>query len=255
MLFTTTERDKGLAARIIEGFQIGAIVAVFLFVAAPKAFGAPYGLGKSLGVSERDAFLKELSEKQEGYDAISARVKEKKKFAMLSEVIETEGRIILKKPNLLYWEIESPERIIAAVNGKVMTIYQVQAGKARRVNLSTDFAARQAMRFFSAAITFSAGKLEREFDTLVYDQGESVVIELSPRSSIWKKHLGGVFIWFDKKSGAPERFVVDWKKRGLIETYFSEIELNPVVDTALFTLHLPDGVRVIESDFSRDEME
>jgi outer membrane lipoprotein-sorting protein len=231
-------------------------VAILLSAISPAhAFGAPTELGDPLGPEESELLLKRLEELQAGFDAISARAIQHKRLAILDEEVKTDGHVILKKPALMRWEVLTPERIIATSDGDVMVVYHVALKQARRIDLSTDFSAKQTMRFFSSVMTSSFDGFAKDFNLSVFQTPDDIIISLSPKSSLLSKYLGSVVIWFGKLSGVPERFTVDWKKRGTIETIFEDIEINPVIDEGLFTLEIPKGVFIIESGLKDDEIE
>ncbi len=232
-------------------------VSLLLFSSNVRASGLAEGLEEPLNEQESKTALERLKELQQDLDSFSARAMQTKRLSMLSEEINTEGHVLLKRPNFMRWETVIPERIIATADGKSMIIYHVDLKRARRLDLSTDFSARHTMRFFSSVMASSFDGFSKDFRLSVYKSPGSIVVDLKPKSSMWARYLGGMTIWFDTDSGVPSKFVVDWKKRGEIETVFDNIKVNPVVEGGAFDAKLPDYVVVIEPDLADDfdEME
>ncbi len=212
-------------------------------------------LGTPLGEQESKAVLIQLEGLQKDIYSFSARTRQKKRLTMLSEEIETEGHIILKRPNLMRWETVTPERIIATTDGETMTLFHVDSNRARSFDLSGNFSARHMMRFFALVMTSSFDGFSKDFFLTVFKAPHAIIVNIKPRSSIWAKYLGGMIIWYNVENGVPSKFAVDWKKRGEIETLFEEVEINPVLEEGVFDTSLPEGVTVTRSDFADDEME
>src|SRR3989338_10012423 len=100
------------------------VVYLCLIVFAPVVSGSnnnegslPKPLGKPLTSEEMAEAIGRLKDSQKNIDAISASVSQTKKNPLLKEEITTEGTIVLKKPNLLHWDIARPERLTTIADG------------------------------------------------------------------------------------------------------------------------------------------
>jgi len=89
--------------------------------------GTPPSAAATEGVLDsggRAALLKEIKERQGSIEAISLSIHQTRDLALLEKPLEIEGRVILKRPNLLRWETTAPERSITVIGVETMTVYR-----------------------------------------------------------------------------------------------------------------------------------
>lgn len=201
-----------------------------------------------LSREEASAAIERIGELQKDINAITARAFQKKKTALTEREIDAEGTITLKKPNLLYWEVERPEKVIIVADGKRLWVYHPSLKEVQRYLLSGDMAARSTMEFFSSSMAMTIEKLEKKFEVVVYHPSESYVFELRPRSKIAMKHLSAIYIWYREKDGIPVRFEVIGQKDSRTVTTFNDISINPEIADGLFHFEVPKGVRITNED-------
>ena len=190
---------------------------------------------------------------QENIDSFKARVFQNKKTNLFREEINTVGDITVKKPNLLYWEVEKPEKAIIVVDGEKIWIYHPELKEVQRLFLSQNFTARYAMKFFSSSIKETLKRIEKKFHLVVYDDSVNYLLELKPRSKLTKKYLSLIHIWIRKKDGIPVRFETMGKKKSHTVTIFKNVTINPKIEKDLFLFKIPKGVKVLSEDEDDDE--
>lgn len=197
-----------------------------------------------LNEEEAARALDTLRKLQEKNDVITAKIFQKKTTALTEEDIETAGVITLKKPNLLYWEIVSPESSIIVVDGERLWMYNPALKEVKRQVFSKNRNARFTMKFFFSMMEMSLEKLNKRFDVSVYHPEGSYVLELRPKSRMVKKHLSVIYIWNREEDGIPVRFEVFGKKNNHTITTLQDISVNPEINDDIFQFIVPTGVRV-----------
>ncbi|MFQ5901088.1 MAG: outer membrane lipoprotein chaperone LolA [Thermodesulfobacteriota bacterium] len=203
---------------------------------------------QSLNKEDATLAIERIKELQKDIEAITARVSQKKSSKLTEKDIETEGTITLKKPNLLYWEVEIPERVIIVVDGKRLWVYHPALKEVKRELLSRNVAARYTMDFFSSSMEMSIEKLEKRFEVAVYHPSDNYVFELRPKSKIAAKYLTVIYIWYREKDGVPVRFEVVGKKNNRTVTDLNKVSINPDIEKELFHFKVPEGVKIISED-------
>lgn len=225
------------------------VVTVTLAASAPAA--TP--LSAPLGPEEAREAMERIREMHASVESISASVSQVKRSPLVEEDMVTSGTLVLKKPNLLYWEVRSPERTVIVVDGRTMWVYVPAIEEVRKKDLRADARARRAMGFFSSSIDLSGGDLSDgefsgSFDVTLYDVDERWAVVLVPKSRIARRYLKSLRVWYRKSDGVPVGFDVIGRKGDETETLLTAISVNPEVDSALFEFDPPDGVRVVDED-------
>lgn len=201
-------------------------------------------LTKPLDSNEVTEVVKTIKSLQENIEVITAHVYQKKKTTLLKKEVETEGTITLKKPNLLYWDVTKPERLITIVDGKIMWVYNPDLKEVQRFILADQFMARQAMYFFSSAMSISVDETGKRFDITVYNPDNNFVFEMKPKSSMVARYLAVMYIWYKKGEGVPFKFEVIGKKGNITITEFKDIVVNPPIKENIFHFDVPVDVRI-----------
>lgn len=234
----------------IKNAIVFATAMLSLIVPLASAADSTPDLGLPLDSAEAKAAIERLKEIQSGIDTLVAYVRQKKVIPLLVQDINTEGKILLKKPNLLRWEIQRPEELLVVIDGKVLWQYRPQAEEATKLILSQNTAARYTMELFFSTMNLSldGDGLSKRFSVAVYMVSDSTVISLKPKSIIAGKYLNHILIWINTREGTPEKFEVEGRKGSVTITEFSDVKVNKEVKDDAFKFLPPKGVRVIAMD-------
>tara|TARA_B100000315_G_scaffold211919_1_gene209000 strand:- start:796 stop:1530 length:735 start_codon:yes stop_codon:yes gene_type:complete len=232
-------------------------IIVFILLSFPPIVGSEETYfklpGQPLGREEAIFAIERIRELQKDIKVITAKVFQRKRTRFTKNDIVSEGTITLKKPNLLYWKVESPERIIVVVDGKRFWLYHPELKEVQRHFLAQNMAARFSMDFFSSSIKVSLKELEKKFKVAIYSPPGIYLLELKPRSKFTAKYLSKISIWYRKEDGVPVRFEVTGQKNNYTVTTFKKISINPKIEKGLFDFIVPEGVEIINED--EDEFE
>ncbi|MBI3397637.1 MAG: outer membrane lipoprotein chaperone LolA [Deltaproteobacteria bacterium] len=203
-----------------------------------EVLGAPL---ETKAMAEAENKIKDV---QKNIDAVSAVVYQRKKNQLLKNEIATEGTIILKRPNLLHWEVKKPEPLTIIVDGKIMWVYHPDVKEAQKYILSEQFIARQTMEFFSSAMAMSLEEIGKRFDIAAYNPNDSLIFEMRPKSSMAAKYLTAIYIWYKDGEGVPYKFEVIDKNGNSTVTELRDIVLNPSINASAFHFDIPKGVTI-----------
>jgi outer membrane lipoprotein-sorting protein len=234
---------------MMRGFLSAFLILVFL--SAP-AFAEDALSGVLLDGEQTKVAIEKLRTQHAGIESFSAVTLQTRSSALLDQELRTEGVIVLKKPNLLRWDIERPSRLVIAVDGAVMWIYRPDRKEVEKRILSDDPVARYAMKFFASTMNFSMRRLSKRFFVELYRGDGVIILSLRPRSKMAARHLESISIWYSESDGSPVRLVLRSKNKGITTTEFAKVRLNVEVDTQSFTLVLPDDVLVIGQEEDED---
>ncbi|MEK6758846.1 MAG: outer membrane lipoprotein carrier protein LolA [Deltaproteobacteria bacterium] len=220
------------------------LISVATLFAPVYALGIEKGRrGQPLGLSEAGAALKRLSGLQAGISSMTARTVQTKTSPLLEGVVRTDGRIWIKRPAFLKWEIDRPERLVIVADAESMTVYRPKAREATRRLLANDMSARYTMEFFSSGMTLSMEELSKRFSVSVYSQAASTVVELRPKSRLAGRFLKKAVIAYSP-DGIPEWFEVENANGAITRTELGSVDVNTEIPQAAFKLQLPGDVVV-----------
>lgn len=229
------------------------LISVFLVASAFAGDGVGGALpGRLLSVADSKATIEKLRVQHAGIETFSAVTLQKRSSALLAEEVRTEGAILLKKPNLLRWDIERPLRLMIAVDGTAMWIYRPDKKEVEKRVLSDDPVARYAMEFFSSTMNFSMERLSKRFFVELYKNDGSIILALRPRSKMASRHLESINIWYREEDGSPMRLVLKSKNKGITITEFKKVRLNVEAKAERFSLVLPGDVLIAGQDDGED---
>jgi outer membrane lipoprotein carrier protein len=203
--------------------------------------------GRMISGAERDRWFEAVRERQKGITGLSAAVVQRKRDPLLKNEVVSRGKLSFRKPALLRWEVESPERRIVVMDGRTVTTYYPTRKEAERRDMRDDFASRAALGFFESGISASLPELERRFHVDLFRSDDKVVLRLIPRSKMLSRAVASIRIHQDPAEGRPRRIVVEGVRGDRTETTFSGVSLNPDFPPDTFALRLGPEVRVTEA--------
>ena len=202
---------------------------------------------KAISGAERDRWFAEDRERQKRVTGLSAVVVQRKRDPLLRDEAVSRGKLWFRKPDLLRWEVESPERRIVVMDGRTVTTYFPERKEAERSGMRDDFASSAALGLFESGIFTSLPELERRFQVDLFRSDNEVVLRLIPRSWMLSRVIASIRIHQDPVEGMPRRIVVEGVRGDRTETTFSGVILNPEFPPDTFTLRLGPEVRVTET--------
>ena len=203
--------------------------------------------GKRISGAERDRWFTEARDRQKGITGFSAAVVQRKRDPLLKNEAVSRGKVSFRKPALLRWEVESPERSIVVMDGRTVTTYYPTRKEAERRDMQDDFTSRVALGFFDSGISASLTELERRFHVDLFRSDDEVVLRLIPRSKMLSRVIASIRVHQDPVEGRPRRIVVEGARGDRTETTFSGLMLNPDFPPDTFVLRLGPEVGVTET--------
>jgi outer membrane lipoprotein-sorting protein len=197
---------------------------------------------REVSAEEKQKIFERLKELQKDIHSMHATVNQEKQLSVLKKKIQVKGTIIMAKPNMLRWDVTMPEKSITVIDGETMTVYHPTAKEAQVYNLSEDFVARNTMSFFATAMGGNLNEMEKKFTVTVFRNDGKIVFKLIPLSSIARKYLSDIAVYYDEVTGLPGGFEVTTPKGDRTITKLADIKINPEIKPDTFELKLPGDV-------------
>jgi len=222
-----------------------------LFSASPGMSGQ-LDLGEPLDAAEAASAFDRIKNAQAGIDSVLARVRQTKSSPLLDKDIVTEGSVLLKKPDLMRWEIVSPQKMVVVADGEALWVYRPAKRDATKRLLAGDMVARYTVGFLSSSMNFSLDEISKNFKLLTYVKDDATIILFQPKSKMLSRFLKDLKIFYGP-DGLPRRFEVQTKDGSTTSTEIGEVVVNSVKDNTPFSLKLPSGtvVRTLGAEETR----
>jgi outer membrane lipoprotein carrier protein len=223
-----------------------AVIAALLFSWGPSAPGeAAPAEGQILG-KERAEVIQRLQERQRAVTSVRATVIQKKRHPLLAAEAISEGTLLFKRPNLVRWDVNKPDRTIILIDDRTLLTYHPDRKEAERRDLHDDFGARAAVEFFTSGMSLAVADLERRFQVDLYRESELLVVRLTPRSRLVAQAVASITISQHEGDAVPRQIVVVGQKGDRTELTLTGVSLNPRLPEDAFTLRLGPEVRVTD---------
>jgi outer membrane lipoprotein carrier protein len=221
-----------------------AVVAVLLFSWGPLGPGEAAPAEIPILGKERAEVIERLQERQRAVVSVRATVIQRKRHPLLAAEAISEGTLLFKRPNLVRWEVNRPDRTIILIDDRTLLTYRPDRQEAERRDLHDDFGARAAVEFFTSGMSLAVGDLEKRFQVDLYRENESVVVRLTPRSRLVAQVVTSIAISQHEGDAVPRQIVVVGQKGNRTELTLTNVSLNPRLPEDVFTLRLGPEVRV-----------
>jgi outer membrane lipoprotein-sorting protein len=215
-----------------------------LLGALQVAHAAP--TGTPLEGEERAQAIEGLQARQRDVSTLRATVVQRKRHPLLKGEVVTEGSLVVKRPNQVWWEVTRPERTIVVIDGHGLIIYHPARGEAERRDLRDDFGSRAAAEFLTAGMGLAVGELEKRFRVEVYREGGRLTLWLTPKSPWVARVITSIAVSQDAADAVPRQIVVVGAKGDHTETRLTDVTLNPPLRADVFRLQLGPDVRIVE---------
>lgn len=201
---------------------------------------------------ERKRIVENLNRQHENINSMAAKIYQRKHLSLLKKDIHMKGTIFLQKPDMLKWEIVSPERSLIVIKGKTMTVFHPDVNEAEVYKLSEHFIARNTMHFFSSVMWGSIEGMGKRFNLDIFRRKSEIVLKLKPLSKMAARYLSSILIFYNEKTGLPTGFEVITPKGDRTVTELTDLKVNPELRPDMFKIKLPPGVWITNKSESFD---
>ena len=212
------------------------------FLLACFLFNASAGFAGQRSWSGVDELLRRVEKEFEHVDSIELYFYQSIFRKGRGGAVEGEGKAWFRRPDMMRWEYERPEKEVIVVNSDDVFVWEPEANQVMIY---------KKMRFLPGTIGdifFPKVKaLKKGFEIeLVKDSGDQVVIRCRPRQELG--NIKKIDVTFLKKGYMYSRIVFEDTLGTRTEIRFRKVRINPDLDNAMFEFRIPDGARVYYQD-------
>lgn len=154
----------------------------------------------------------------------------------------SKGRVFIKKPGMMRWEYEEPEKQIIVSDGKVIWLY-VPADKQVMMSNAGNAGDSHALNIFLSGSGRLRDTFKIEFEPETADSHDQYLLRLIPKKS--QPGMTRLVIGVNKEDFKIETSIVHDIYGNQTTVNFSNIDINKGLSEDLFHFDVPKGVRII----------
>lgn len=158
-------------------------------------FGSQVAYSQFVPLKDKIAFLKGIESMAASTQTIKADFTQEKYLNILANKIDSKGKILFKKPNLLRWEYNQPFAYVIILNGKEIIIKD--GGNTNSFDIGSSQAFKQINELIINSVQGNVLDEER-FEITYKESDRQFLTELIPKEEQLKKFLKGIDIYFSK---------------------------------------------------------
>jgi outer membrane lipoprotein carrier protein len=230
------------------------LVALVLLPPVPRSLAAdlpdPMDRGLS-GKARLEALIERIKVEQNAMKTLTARFVQRRESDLLVEPEESRGVFYYRAPDHVRWEYLSPNPISIIIDGKEMTTWYRDLGRADRLKISRY--SSQVFKYLGAS-----GSMETLVDyfrvTVRFPEkpGEAYRLRLLPKYDRISEKLDSMTLWVDPVHFIPSRLHYVTADGDVTEYEFQDLQVNRDIPSERFSLELPAGVEVREIDLGAE---
>ena len=192
---------------------------------------------------ELEEVLREFDRVQNTIESLSAEFTETTRSALLKDEIVASGKVFLTKPSSVRWEYSSPETMRFVIADDRYTGYFPERKQAEQRDVRRW--GEHLFRFLG--IGQASGELAKFYNITLDDEAsttDEIVLILDPKKKRVRKRIESVRFWIDVSSYMPKRVRYSSSNGNVRLIEFRQMLVNPVIETSLYVVELPDDVEV-----------
>ena len=192
---------------------------------------------------ELEEVLREFDRVQNTIESLSAEFTETTRSALLKDEIVASGKVFLTKPSSVRWEYSSPETMRFVIADDRYTGYYPERKQAEQRDVRRW--GEHLFRFLG--IGQASGELAKFYNITLDDEAsttDEIVLILDPKKKRVRKRIESVRFWIDVSSYMPKRVRYSSSNGNVRLIEFRQMLVNPVIETSLYVVELPDDVEV-----------
>ncbi|HEV7869094.1 MAG TPA: outer membrane lipoprotein carrier protein LolA [Chthoniobacteraceae bacterium] len=217
--------------------------------ALPLLLIALFPLGLPAAEALDLAPVKKWIAKQSDFRAVVADFKQTRSLRALRSPLASTGRLWFAAPNSFRWEVGEPAKTVVLRKGDTIHVIQPEKKKAERslAGKGGKPSPAQAFAMMQFPLATDWADFQRQFEVLAVEtEGTRCHLEVLPRDPQARKFLNALKMDFNTSNGQLLSFELATKDGSSLRNEFSNVQVNPKIDRAVFEYDLT-GYKVVDA--------
>jgi outer membrane lipoprotein carrier protein len=157
------------------------------------------------------------------------------------------GKVYFKKPNMMRWDYEFPERQIIVTDGKTLWMYRPDEAQVMVGPAANYFGGGEGLSFL-ADIPILRSQFQIDFAASTGEEtpADRYLLELTP--NVPRSNLSYLYLWISKDTFHVVRSKVVNPFGDTTTMKFDNIRFNQDLKSSFFVFEIPEGTEVITMD-------
>ncbi len=182
-----------------------------------------------------------LQKKYESTTDISARFIQETSIPGDTEIVKASGRVYFKRPYLMRWDYEKPDKQLIVTSGTRVYVYEIEANQVSVISRKQFLSTKISKAFF-----FGKGDIRRDFKVIGCSlTKEGWVLRLEPKEPI--PQLKSLKLTVDKNTFLVKKTEIEDQMGSRTVIYFNDIKVNQGISPELFHFVPPKGVEIFNA--------
>ena len=157
------------------------------------------------------------------------------------------GRVYFKKPNMMRWDYEAPDRQLIVTDGETLWMYRPDEAQVMVGQAANYFGGGEGLSFLAdIPILRSQFQIRFAASTCEETPGDCYLLELTPNVS--RSNLSYLYLWVSKDTFHIVRSKVVNPFGYATTIKFDNIRFNQGLKSSFFVFEIPEGTEVITMD-------
>ena len=219
----------------------GLVVILVLLLRVDSLCASPSGTDASVpdGKTGVEDIVARLQAHYDETDGFRADFTQEVTSATLGQTLNSRGRVFFKKPGRMRWEFEEPKQTLVC-DGSFLWLYQPAEQQVVKTPFQHAFSSQTPVSFLTGV-----GRLDEDFFVALTGETETVY-QLRLTSKKAAEAVGLLDIEVSKETFDILQARITDPLGNTTRLQFVNIERGIVMDEALFTFELPQGVDLVE---------
>lgn len=195
---------------------------------------------KELKPNEQSGILGSVEKRYSAFSDLKAKFIQNSFFAGLAKHSVSKGTVLFKRPGMMDWNYEQPDRQRFVTDGKTLWFYQPDLNQVTLGDFSQSFSSDLPISFL-----LGVGRLQENFSVgnACYSS-EGIVLKLKPMKP--DPNLEEFYLLLRKSDRIPIGARIIDVAGNETSITFQEVELEVQLKSQAFTFNIPEGVDIID---------
>ena len=153
---------------------------------------------KPVETSKTQIYIDNIAKASASFTSLQCSFDQKKTISVLSESVNSKGKLLYKKENKLCWEYSSPYYYLFALNGDRVYI------KNEKITNQFDTKSNTLFKEISLLLVNSINGVglidHKKFDVVFFENKTTIRMQLAPKNKTLKSIMSSIILYFEKST-------------------------------------------------------
>lgn len=193
-----------------------------------------WAIAAPLSAQQQQEVIGKINKVASGLKSMSCSFTQTKHLSLLSDKMESTGKMYYKQPDKLRWEYTTPYQYLFIFNGT--KVYVGNNTRKDVIDTNTNKVFKEVARIMMSTVTGTALSNSSDFSIDVADSNSRWQVTLVPKKKEMKKMFSKIILLFDKSNLMISEITIHEKNNDRTNITLKNIKTNGGINETLFTI-------------------